>query len=47
MENKRKEETKKITDAIDVVCLNCIEDTINSSEVCCRCPVRKLSESLN
>lgn len=32
--------------AIDTVCLNCVEDTLNK-EVCESCPVRKLNDSLD
>lgn len=32
--------------AINKVCLNCAEDTLQHSEVCTKCPVRKLCDSL-
>lgn len=31
---------------IDKVCLNCIEDTLQHPEVCTKCPVRKLCDTL-
>lgn len=34
-------------DAVDVVCLNCVEDTLNDDEVCNRCPVRKTCDYLH
>lgn len=49
-------EIKKVSDlhvvesdlasAINKVCLNCIEDTLQHQEVCTRCPVRRLCDSL-
>lgn len=41
-----KEEEKEILNAIDVVCINCVEDTLNNENICENCPVRKLSESM-
>ena len=41
-----REESGKILDAIDTVCINCVEDTLNNQDKCKDCPVRKLSESL-
>jgi hypothetical protein len=35
-----------IISAIDIVCLNCVEDTLNNENVCDNCPVRKLSNKL-
>lgn len=40
------EEENKYLDAVDLVCLNCCEDTLNHPEVCETCPVRKSVESL-
>ena len=31
-------------DAIDTVCMNCIEDTLNNEEICETCPVRKSAD---
>ena len=39
-------EYKKFLDAVDVVCINCVEDTLNNSEVCDHCPIRKTCDSL-
>lgn len=40
---------KKILDAIDTVCLNCVEttkdDSIENDEICEKCPVRQLAIS--
>ena len=41
-----KEKENEILDAVDVVCLNCVEDTLNDNSVCKKCPVRKLCNSL-
>ena len=41
---KNKEE--EILNATNIVCLNCVEDTLNKEEECDNCPVRKLCESL-
>ena len=41
-----KEKENAILDAVDVVCLNCVEDTLNDNSVCENCPVRKLCNSL-
>lgn len=32
--------------AINKVCLNCVEDMLQHPEVCIKCPVRKLCDSL-
>ena len=37
----------KIFEAVDIVCLNCIEDTLEDNSVCERCPVRKLVNFVN
>ena len=42
-----KEKENAIFDAVDVVCLNCVEDTLNDNSVCENCPVRKLCNSLS
>lgn len=42
-----KEEVGKIIGAVDTVCFNCVEDTLNNESICHNCPVRKLSASLN
>ena len=34
---------KEILAAIDIVCLNCVEDTLNNEHACDNCPVRKLA----
>lgn len=39
-------EADKLLEAIDVVCLNCVEDTLNDESICEKCPVRRLSDSL-
>lgn len=41
-----KENENAIFDAADVICLNCVEDTLNDNSVCENCPVRKLCNSL-
>ena len=41
---KNKEE--EILNATNIVCLNCVEDTLNNEDICDSCPVRKLCESL-
>lgn len=41
-----REEAGKILDAVDIICINCVEDTLNNQGKCDNCPVRKLSESL-
>jgi len=37
----------KILEAIDIVCLNCVEDTLTDNSCCENCPVRKTADSLN
>lgn len=37
----------KILDAIDLVCLNCVEDTLNNENICDNCPVRKLADHID
>lgn len=34
---------QKILDAINLVCLNCVEDTRMNKNICTNCPVRKTS----
>ena len=34
---------KEILDAVDVICLNCVEDTLSDENICSNCPVRKTS----
>ena len=34
---------KEILDAINLVCLNCVEDTRMNKNICTNCPVRKTS----
>lgn len=41
-----KEELNKIIEAADVICLRCVEDTLNHPEVCDSCPVRKLCDAI-
>ena len=36
----------KIIEAIDLVCLNCVEDTLTDNSCCENCPVRKTYNSL-
>lgn len=36
----------KILEAIDIVCLNCVEDTLTDNSCCENCPVRKTHDSL-
>lgn len=36
----------QILDAADIICVNCIEDTLNNEGICEKCPVRKLCNSL-
>lgn len=38
-------EYEKLLDAVDLVCMNCVMDTLNTS-VCDNCPVRIMCESL-
>ena len=35
-----------VCEAIDLVCLNCIEDTAGDNSCCDSCPVRKLYDSI-
>lgn len=42
-----REEAGKILDAVDTICINCVEDTLNDNSVCENCPVRKLCNSLS
>lgn len=37
----------KILEAIDTVCLDCLENTLENPSVCDSCPVRKLADSIN
>lgn len=37
----------KIFEAIDLVCLNCVEDTLTDNSCCENCPVRKTVDFLN
>ena len=39
-------DNKKILEAIDLVCLNCVEDTLTDNSCCENCPVRKTYNSL-
>ena len=41
-----KQEEKEILNAVDVVCINCVEDTLTKEGMCESCPVRKLSEAI-
>ena len=41
------EADRKILDAVDTVCLNCVEDTLEDNTCCDTCPVRKLADSIN
>lgn len=36
----------EILEAIDLVCLNCVEDTLTDNLCCENCPVRKTYDSL-
>lgn len=36
-----KTEYEKFLEAVDIVCMNCIVDTLNNPDVCDSCPVRK------
>lgn len=40
-----REEVGKILEAVDVLCMNCIEDTLHNN-VCDNCPVRKMCNEL-
>ena len=40
-------EFEKILDAVDIICLNCVEDTLDNPDVCDSCPVRKLCIAIN
>lgn len=33
---------KKLLEAVDMVCLNCVEDTLTDNSCCEKCPVRRL-----
>lgn len=33
---------KELQDAVNIVCLNCTQDTLNNESVCLRCPVRQM-----
>lgn len=44
METSNNTENKKILESIDVICLNCIEDTLEDNSCCEDCPVRKLAD---
>lgn len=35
----------KVLKAIDLVCINCVEDTLEDNSCCETCPVRKLADS--
>ena len=37
----KKDEYKKFLEAVDLVCINCAEDTLDNPDVCDSCPVRK------
>lgn len=37
----------KVFEAADVICLNCIENTLEDNSICEHCPVRKLVDYLN
>ena len=37
-----KEEIQELLDATNIVCLNCVENTLTQEEICEKCPVRKL-----
>lgn len=41
------EADREILDAVDTVCLNCVEDTLEDNACCDTCPVRKLADSIN
>ena len=36
-----------ILEAIDVVCLNCVEDTLGDNSCCDTCPVRKTANAFS
>ena len=42
----REDMDKELQKAIDIVCLNCTQDTLNNSDVCNNCPVRKTTDDL-
>ena len=39
-------EAEKILDAMETVCIYCIEDTLSNPSVCEHCPVSKTCDSL-
>lgn len=41
-----REESRKLLDSVDTVCMYCVMDTLNTS-VCDNCPVRIMCESLD
>ena len=43
---KVNKEESEILNATNIVCLNCVEDTLNKEEICENCPVRKLILSM-
>lgn len=40
-----REEAGRILEAVDVICINCVENTLDT-DVCEKCPVRKLHDEL-
>lgn len=36
-----------LEDAADIVCMNCVEDTLNDNSCCEKCPVRKTMDYIN
>ena len=39
-----KEEYREYLKAVDIVCLNCAENTLEDETICQNCPVRKTAE---
>lgn len=39
-------EYERFLEAVDEVCMNCIEDTIENPDICENCPVRKTCDFL-
>lgn len=37
---------EKFLEAVDIVCMDCVEDTLNNPDVCETCPVRKTCDYL-
>lgn len=43
---RTEEEFKGYKDAVDAVCIECVEDTAGDDTICERCPVRKSYDTI-